>query len=143
MFLAFSAKADHGMFYPGFTQPFATIIPSAYLLQLFRHVLWGCCFPGRRDASLTTEDDARNFLEKHLGMDRSVMESIQIESVRPVTDRKGGRLFRRKATKATAIVQFAQIEDRDAVFTYAPDLKNGSNLDLVVPNHLTLSLIHI
>ena len=48
----FSAKAEHGMSCPGFTQPFATIIPSAYLLQLFRLVLWGCCFPGRRDASL-------------------------------------------------------------------------------------------
>ena len=45
IFLVFSAKTEHGMSYPGFTQPFATIIPSAYLLQLFRLVLWGCCFP--------------------------------------------------------------------------------------------------
>ena len=88
--------------------------------------------------TLKRSDEGRNFLETHLGMDRSVVESIQIESVRPVTDRKGGRLFRRKATKPTAVVQFAQIEDRDAVFTYAPDLKNGSSLDLVVPNHLPI-----
>ena len=45
MFLAFSAKAEHGMFHPGFTQPFAKIIPSAYLLQLFSACALGAVFP--------------------------------------------------------------------------------------------------
>ena len=44
MFLVSSSETTHGMFCPDFTQPFATIIPSAHLLQLFRLVLRGCGF---------------------------------------------------------------------------------------------------
>ena len=56
-------------------------------------------------------------------MDWQVVEGIEIEKTRAVTDRKTGRLFRRQAPKTAVVVQFAHIEDRDVVFTYAPELK--------------------
>ena len=68
-------------------------------------------------------------MEKELGMEKETVESIVIEQVKPVIDKKM-LVGKGKIT----IVILSSIDERDAIFSYATNLDGGASLDVVIPN---------
>ena len=84
-----------------------------------------------------TRTDVRKFKGKELGIDRETVETIEINLIKPFVDRKKRlRKNNGKIAGPKTLVRFGSINERDAVFSYATELRKGCSLDLVIPDHL-------
>ena len=85
-----------------------------------------------------TEHAVREFIQTELGMQSTMVSDLKITMTKLMTDRRLQRPGKKTLKAMRTMVVFGTIEERDAVFSYAPELKRGRSMDMMVPSSLSI-----